>query len=144
MDPKLARLRAEGGAAGTERVRGAIYCMFAITVSCLKIVLICSCFFSNRYLDVIEQALACGETVLIENLQEKVDPVLEPLLGRNTIKRGRLVMKLRYYIYIVVLGEIKGMKHQTSFFFWFCKSYLARGCCTSEAFKINVQFLYPC
>ncbi|KAF7658249.1 hypothetical protein LDENG_00015570 [Lucifuga dentata] len=45
----------------------------------------------GRYLDVIEQALACGETVLIENLTEKVDPVLEPLLGRNTIKRGRYV-----------------------------------------------------
>ncbi|KAM3873375.1 dynein axonemal heavy chain 11 [Diretmus argenteus] len=43
------------------------------------------------YLDVIEQALACGETVLIENLAEKVDPVLEPLLGRNTIKKGRYI-----------------------------------------------------
>ncbi|XP_032374898.1 dynein heavy chain 11, axonemal isoform X1 [Etheostoma spectabile] len=43
------------------------------------------------YLDVIKQALACGETVLIENLPEKVDPVLEPLLGRNTIKRGRYI-----------------------------------------------------
>uniref|UniRef100_UPI0037E727D7 dynein axonemal heavy chain 11 n=1 Tax=Semicossyphus pulcher TaxID=241346 RepID=UPI0037E727D7 len=43
------------------------------------------------YLDVIEQALACGETVLIENLPEKIDPVLEPLLGRNTIKRGRYI-----------------------------------------------------
>nr|XP_046254731.1 dynein axonemal heavy chain 11 isoform X1 [Scatophagus argus] len=43
------------------------------------------------YLDVIEQALACGDTVLIENLPEKVDPVLEPLLGRNTSKRGRYI-----------------------------------------------------
>ncbi|KAM6995333.1 dynein axonemal heavy chain 11 [Tautogolabrus adspersus] len=43
------------------------------------------------YLDVIEQAVACGHTVLIENLPEKVDPVLEPLLGRNTIKRGRYI-----------------------------------------------------
>ncbi|XP_049439851.1 dynein axonemal heavy chain 11 [Epinephelus fuscoguttatus] len=43
------------------------------------------------FLDVIEKALACGETVLIENLPEKVDPVLEPLLGRNTIKRGRYI-----------------------------------------------------
>ncbi|XP_060906749.1 dynein axonemal heavy chain 11 [Labrus mixtus] len=43
------------------------------------------------YLDVIEQALTCGHTVLIENLPEKVDPVLEPLLGRNTIKRGRYI-----------------------------------------------------
>ncbi|XP_042345657.1 dynein axonemal heavy chain 11 [Plectropomus leopardus] len=43
------------------------------------------------YLDVIEKALASGETVLIENLLEKVDPVLEPLLGRNTIKKGRYI-----------------------------------------------------
>lgn len=47
----------------------------------------------------IEQALSSGETVLIENLPEKVDPVLEPLLGRNTIKRGRFVVKLQRYIY---------------------------------------------
>lgn len=59
----------------------------------------------------IEQALACGETVLIENLPEKIDPVLEPLLGRNTIKRGRLVLK--HYIYTVVLQRLKNthMKH---------------------------------
>ncbi|XP_062322712.1 dynein axonemal heavy chain 11 isoform X2 [Osmerus eperlanus] len=43
------------------------------------------------YLEVIEYALACGETVLIENLKEKVDPVLEPLLCRNTIRRGRYI-----------------------------------------------------
>ncbi|KAM8734967.1 dynein axonemal heavy chain 11 [Acanthopagrus schlegelii] len=43
------------------------------------------------YLDVIEQALSCGETVLIENLPEKVDPVLEHLLGRNTIRKGRYI-----------------------------------------------------
>lgn len=48
-------------------------------------------FFSG-YLDTIERALAFGETVLIENLPEKVDPVLEPLLGRNTIKKGRFVL----------------------------------------------------
>lgn len=45
----------------------------------------------------IEQALACGETVLIENMEEKVDPVLDPLLGRNTIKRGRSVLKQQHY-----------------------------------------------
>ncbi|KAM9806325.1 dynein axonemal heavy chain 11 isoform 1-T1 [Syngnathus typhle] len=43
------------------------------------------------YIDVIEAALACGETVLIENVSEKFDPVLEPLLGKNTIKRGRYI-----------------------------------------------------
>uniref|UniRef100_A0A8C5TMB1 Dynein axonemal heavy chain 17 n=1 Tax=Malurus cyaneus samueli TaxID=2593467 RepID=A0A8C5TMB1_9PASS len=39
------------------------------------------------YLDTLEQALAAGELVLIENLEESVDPVLGPLLGRETIKK---------------------------------------------------------
>ncbi|XP_019220092.2 LOW QUALITY PROTEIN: dynein heavy chain 11, axonemal [Oreochromis niloticus] len=43
-------------------------------------------------LDVIEQALVFGETVVIENLPEKVDPVLEPLLSRKTVKRGRYIL----------------------------------------------------
>ncbi|XP_009290539.2 dynein axonemal heavy chain 11 isoform X1 [Danio rerio] len=43
------------------------------------------------YLDVIEQALACGEVVLIENMKERVDPLLEPLLGRQTLKKGRYI-----------------------------------------------------
>ncbi|MEE6466363.1 hypothetical protein FKM82_006924 [Ascaphus truei] len=43
------------------------------------------------YLRTIETALACGDTVLIENLDEVVDPVLDPLLGRNTIKRGQYI-----------------------------------------------------
>jgi len=40
-------------------------------------------------LDVIENALAVGDVVLIENIEESVDPVLGPLLGRETIKKGR-------------------------------------------------------
>ncbi|KAM4673740.1 dynein axonemal heavy chain 9 [Amazona ochrocephala] len=43
------------------------------------------------YLDTLEQALAAGELVLIENLEEFVDPVLGPLLGRETIKKGRYI-----------------------------------------------------
>jgi len=34
-----------------------------------------------------------GDIVFIENVAESVDPVLEPLLGRNTIKKGRYVLK---------------------------------------------------
>jgi dynein heavy chain len=46
----------------------------------------------NRgYLDVIERAVSNGETVLIENLGEATDPVLDPLLGRNTIKKGKFI-----------------------------------------------------
>ncbi|KAG8443036.1 hypothetical protein GDO86_011741 [Hymenochirus boettgeri] len=43
------------------------------------------------YLQTIETALASGDTVLVENLGEAVDPVLDPLLGRNTIKNGRFI-----------------------------------------------------
>lgn len=43
------------------------------------------------YLDVIEQCLATGSTVLVENIGETVDPVLDPLLGRNLIKKGRAI-----------------------------------------------------
>ncbi|XP_015596133.2 dynein beta chain, ciliary [Cephus cinctus] len=43
------------------------------------------------YLDVIEQSLAIGATVLVENIGETVDPVLDPLLGRNLIKKGRAI-----------------------------------------------------
>ncbi|XP_069510616.1 dynein axonemal heavy chain 9 [Ambystoma mexicanum] len=43
------------------------------------------------YLDTMERALGAGEVVLIENLEESVDPVLGPLLGRETIKKGRYI-----------------------------------------------------
>ncbi|KAL2088081.1 hypothetical protein ACEWY4_016909 [Coilia grayii] len=43
------------------------------------------------YVDVIEQAVVMGDPVLIENLEETVDPVLDPLLGRHTIKKGRYI-----------------------------------------------------
>ncbi|XP_063046887.1 dynein axonemal heavy chain 11 [Engraulis encrasicolus] len=43
------------------------------------------------YVDVIEQAVVMGDPVLIENLEETVDPVLDPLLGRHTIKKGRCI-----------------------------------------------------
>jgi dynein heavy chain, axonemal len=41
------------------------------------------------YLEVIEKAITSGATVLVENIGESVDPVLDPLLGRNLIKKGR-------------------------------------------------------
>uniref|UniRef100_A0A8C8VJF2 Dynein axonemal heavy chain 11 n=1 Tax=Pelusios castaneus TaxID=367368 RepID=A0A8C8VJF2_9SAUR len=43
------------------------------------------------FLKTIERALACGDTILIENLHETIDPVLAPLLGRNTIKKGKYI-----------------------------------------------------
>ncbi|XP_053720928.1 dynein heavy chain 9, axonemal [Synchiropus splendidus] len=43
------------------------------------------------YLDAIERALSEGNVVLIENLEETLDPVLGPLLSRETIKKGRYI-----------------------------------------------------
>ncbi|XP_071977799.1 dynein axonemal heavy chain 11-like isoform X1 [Engystomops pustulosus] len=43
------------------------------------------------YVDVIEQAVVAGDPVLIENLEESIDPVLDALLGRHTLKRGRYI-----------------------------------------------------
>ncbi|XP_047669676.1 dynein axonemal heavy chain 11 [Tachysurus fulvidraco] len=43
------------------------------------------------YVDVIEQAVVTGEPVLIENLEETIDPIIDPLLGRHTIKKGRYI-----------------------------------------------------
>lgn len=44
---------------------------------------------SKGYLDTIEEALSKGRTVLIENIGENLDPVLDPLLGRVLIKKGK-------------------------------------------------------
>lgn len=41
------------------------------------------------YLDVIEKSITQGATVLVENIEESVDPVLDTLLGRNLIKKGK-------------------------------------------------------
>ncbi|XP_076454452.1 dynein beta chain, ciliary-like [Babylonia areolata] len=46
---------------------------------------------AKGYLDVIENAVSNGDVVLLENLMEDMDPVLDPLLGRNTIKKGRYI-----------------------------------------------------
>ena len=32
-----------------------------------------------------------GDTLLLENIGENVDPVLDPLLGRLTIKKGKYI-----------------------------------------------------
>ena len=44
------------------------------------------------YLDFIERAVSNGDTVLIENLGEDIDPVLDNLLGRVTVKKGKFVV----------------------------------------------------
>lgn len=47
------------------------------------------CLPFPSYLQTIECALEAGDVVLIENLEESIDPVLGPLLGREVIKKGR-------------------------------------------------------
>ena len=39
----------------------------------------------------IENALSSGDTVLIENIEETLDPLLGSDLGKETVKKGRLV-----------------------------------------------------
>ncbi|XP_059684255.1 dynein axonemal heavy chain 17 [Gavia stellata] len=45
----------------------------------------------RSYLDTIEQAVSEGQTLLIEDIGETVEPVLDHLLGRNTTKKGRYI-----------------------------------------------------
>jgi dynein heavy chain, axonemal len=41
------------------------------------------------YIDVIERAISNGDVLLIENIEETVDAVLDPLLGRVLVKKGK-------------------------------------------------------
>ena len=46
---------------------------------------------AKGYLDTIERGVSNGDVVLIENMGESIDPVLDPILGRNTIKKGKFI-----------------------------------------------------
>ncbi|KAG8226803.1 hypothetical protein J437_LFUL002849 [Ladona fulva] len=48
-------------------------------------------FGQKGYLDVIEKCLANGSVILIENIGETIDAVLNPLLGRELIKKGSAI-----------------------------------------------------
>ena len=43
----------------------------------------------NKYLNHVEQAISNGDAILIENLGETIDAILQPVLMRAVIKRGR-------------------------------------------------------
>ncbi|KAM6297472.1 dynein axonemal heavy chain 17 [Aegotheles albertisi] len=43
------------------------------------------------YLDTVERAVSEGQTLLIEDVGETLEPVLDHLLGRNTTKKGRYI-----------------------------------------------------
>lgn len=55
----------------------------------------------KNYMDRIERGVSNGDVVLMENIGETVDAVLEPLLGRVLIRKGRVlkVLYLKLYIY---------------------------------------------
>jgi dynein heavy chain len=46
---------------------------------------------TKGYLDAIERAVSNGDTLLLESIGESVDAVLDPLLGRLTIKKGKYI-----------------------------------------------------
>eukprot|EP00754_Rhynchopus_humris_P020200 Rhum_TRINITY_DN14684_c0_g1::Rhum_TRINITY_DN14684_c0_g1_i1::g.107658::m.107658/K10408/DNAH; dynein heavy chain, axonemal len=49
----------------------------------------------KKYIDIVVKCLEEGLPCLIENLGEQIDPILEPVLGRNVIKKGsQYMMKL--------------------------------------------------
>lgn len=57
----------------------------------------------KNYLDRIEYGIANGEVVLLESIMETVDAVLEPILGRVLIKKGRycrLCLSFSLYLYL--------------------------------------------
>lgn len=45
----------------------------------------------KSYLDEIEKAITNGKTVLLENIDETIDAVLDPLLSRTFTKRGSAI-----------------------------------------------------
>lgn len=45
----------------------------------------------TKYLDIIEKAIPAGDVVLLENIGESVDAVLDTLLSRNLIKKGKAI-----------------------------------------------------
>lgn len=53
--------------------------------------LICIRLGQKGFLDKIEQALSYGQVLLIENIEENIDNILDPLISRNTIKKGMAI-----------------------------------------------------
>lgn len=63
------------------------------------------------YLDKIEKAVQDGEVVLIENVEESIDPVLNPVIGRNTIKKVLFLHSFYYQSTFYNLINIITMIH---------------------------------
>ena len=49
----------------------------------------------HKYIDKVEAAMTNGDPIIIENMSDAVDPVLDPVLARAIIKKGRsMIIKL--------------------------------------------------
>ncbi|OHS95209.1 Dynein heavy chain family protein [Tritrichomonas foetus] len=46
-------------------------------------------FGQDNFVNTLVMAVENGESVLIENVGEQFDPIIDPLLGRNVVRRGR-------------------------------------------------------
>jgi dynein heavy chain len=44
---------------------------------------------NSRMIRIMETAIDLGQSVILENIEETIDAVLAPVIGRNTIKRGK-------------------------------------------------------
>ena len=47
--------------------------------------------FDVKFIDTVERNVSMGRPLMIENIGETIDPVLEPVLSRSTIKRGGML-----------------------------------------------------
>ena len=48
-----------------------------------------------KFLQIVENGIRLGQPILLENIEESLDPSLEPVLAKNLVKQqGQLVMRL--------------------------------------------------
>jgi dynein heavy chain len=46
-------------------------------------------FAQDNFINTLVMAVENGDSILIENVSESFDPIIDPLLGRNVVRRGR-------------------------------------------------------
>ncbi len=75
------------------------------------------CVFLTSYLDTIERAVSNGDCLLLENIGESVDPVLDPLLERLTIKKGKYIKigdkEIEYHPNFRLILQVRAEDHLT-------------------------------
>lgn len=58
-----------------------------------------------NYLHLIEISIASGGIVLVENIMESIDPVLDPVIKRDLIKKGKYV----FIITIIIINIVNNL-----------------------------------